>query len=90
MIGVSDPVGNELELRDLKPYTRYHLDLRSRFGNKENWGSIDFSTASKQSSFNYIILDILFDVTVQRLETFIMLSNHTILHIIGVYIMIKF
>ena len=55
MIGVSDPVGNELELRDLKPYTRYHLDLRSRFGNKENWGSIDFSTASKQSNFNYII-----------------------------------
>ena len=47
VIGVSDPVGNELELRDLKPYTRYHLDLRSRFGNKENWGSIDFSTAGK-------------------------------------------
>ena len=50
VIGVSDPVGNELELHDLKPYTRYHLDLRSRFGNKENWGSVDFSTASKYKS----------------------------------------
>ena len=52
VIGVSDPVGNELELHDLKPYTKYHLDLRSRFGNKENWGSVDFSTASKTIKCN--------------------------------------
>ena len=44
---MSDPVGNELELRDLKPYTKYQLELRSRFGNKESWGSVEFSTGSK-------------------------------------------
>ena len=47
MIGVSDPVGNSLELNDLKPYTVYHLDIRSRFGNKEKMASIKFSTAGK-------------------------------------------
>ena len=51
VIGVSDPVGNELELRDLKPYTNYQLEVRSRFGNKENWGSVEFSTGSKISKF---------------------------------------
>ena len=44
MIGLIDPVGNSVELHDLKPYTYYQLDLRDR-SRKKLFARVNFSTA---------------------------------------------
>ena len=44
VIGLVDPVGNTVELHDLKPYTYYQLDLRERHG-QSLYASVNFSTA---------------------------------------------
>ena len=44
VIGLVDPVGNTVELHDLKPYTFYQLDLRERHG-QTLYASVNFSTA---------------------------------------------
>ena len=44
VIGLVDPVGNTVELHDLKPYTYYQLDLRERHG-QTLYASVNFSTA---------------------------------------------
>jgi len=44
VVGLVDPVGNTVELHDLKPYTYYQLDLRDRNGQKL-YASVNFSTA---------------------------------------------
>ena len=46
VIGLIDPVGNSVELHDLKPYTYYQLDLRDRT-KKILFARISFSTAGK-------------------------------------------
>ena len=43
---LNDPVGNSVELRDLKPFTIYNLDVRART-DKLIFGTLNFSTASK-------------------------------------------
>ena len=46
VIGLIDPVGNSVELHDLKAYTYYQLDLRDRT-KKILFARISFSTAGK-------------------------------------------
>ena len=46
VVGLVDPVGNTVELHDLKPYTYYQLDLRDRNGQKL-YASVNFSTAGQ-------------------------------------------
>ena len=46
VIGLIDPVGNSVELHDLKPYTYYQLDLRDRT-KKILFARVSFSTAGK-------------------------------------------
>ena len=43
VVGLVDPVGNTVELHDLKPYTYYQLDLRDRNGQKL-YASVNFSS----------------------------------------------
>jgi len=46
VMSIFHPVGNNVELRDLRPFTVYHLEVWNRL--KRNLiGSVDFSTASK-------------------------------------------
>ena len=47
VVGLVDPVGNTVELHDLKPYTYYQLDLRDRNGQKL-YASVNFSTAGQK------------------------------------------
>ena len=47
VVGLVDPVGNTVELHDLKPYTYYQLDLRDRNGQKL-YASVNFSTAGQE------------------------------------------
>ena len=47
---LNDPVGNSVELRDLKPFTIYNLDVRAR-SDKLIFGTLNFSTASKFLTF---------------------------------------
>ena len=49
VIGLVDPVGNTVELHDLKPYTYYQLDLRERHG-QTLYASVNFSTAGNWSN----------------------------------------
>ncbi len=46
VVGLIDPVGNSVELHDLKPYTYYQLDLRGR-RDRVLFARLNFSTASK-------------------------------------------
>ena len=55
VVGLVDPVGNTVELHDLKPYTYYQLDLRDRNGQKL-YASVNFSTAGQKK----FILEIYF------------------------------
>ena len=50
VVGLVDPVGNTVELHDLKPYTYYQLDLRDRNGQKL-YASVNFSTAGQEKVY---------------------------------------
>ena len=52
VIGLVDPVGNTVELHDLKPYTYYQLDLRERHG-QTLYASVNFSTAGNLWYLHY-------------------------------------
>ena len=53
VVGLVDPVGNTVELHDLKPYTYYQLDLRDRKKLDKDkqkpllYASVNFSTAGQ-------------------------------------------
>ena len=51
VVGLVDPVGNTVELHDLKPYTYYQLDLRDRNGQKL-YASVNFSTAGQEKVYS--------------------------------------
>ena len=64
VVGLVDPVGNTVELHDLKPYTYYQLDLRDRDGQKL-YASVNFSTAGQKE----FILKIYFTMLKGKVDT---------------------
>ena len=64
VVGLVDPVGNTVELHDLKPYTYYQLDLRDRNGQKL-YASVNFSTAGQKK----FILEIYFTMLKGKVNT---------------------
>ena len=64
VVGLVDPVGNTVELHDLKPYTYYQLDLRDRDGQKL-YASVNFSTAGQKE----FILKIYFTMLKGKIDT---------------------
>lgn len=50
-MSIFHPVGHSVELRDLRPFTVYHLEVWSRI-ERTLIGSVDFSTASKFYAIN--------------------------------------